>query len=170
MVHGTFWLDDGGSRGLSFLLWGEPGRGAWKGWGLLVLICVLLSAVGLPQHCWFLPGRHARLRLQGGSAGSGERGWWRKPTGTPVKEVDHVRGVVRGFEVKANGARSDLRHRNGVPLLPGRPGGKTATMEMVNRLRDEEEFLDPVTGQRTRDSEAEARCSGVVTARPKVVP
>ena len=29
--------------------------------------------------------------------------------------------------------------RNGVPLLPRRPGGPRVTMELVNRLRDEDE-------------------------------
>lgn len=29
--------------------------------------------------------------------------------------------------------------RNGIPLLPRRPNGPKVTMEMVNRLRDEDE-------------------------------
>jgi hypothetical protein len=32
-----------------------------------------------------------------------------------------------------------LRKRNGVPLFPFKPGGKLVTMELVNRLRDEDE-------------------------------
>jgi hypothetical protein len=59
--------------------------------------------------------------------------------------------------VKDNGTKSGLRYRNGVPLLPRRRDGKTVTMEMVNRLRDEDEFLDPVTGRRSCVSGAEAR-------------
>lgn len=30
------------------------------------------------------------------------------------------------------------RYRNGIPLLPERPGAGVVTLEMVNRLRDEE--------------------------------
>ncbi|KLJ00336.1 CopG family transcriptional regulator [Luteimonas sp. FCS-9] len=29
------------------------------------------------------------------------------------------------------------RYRNGIPLLPARPGADRATLELVNRLRDE---------------------------------
>jgi hypothetical protein len=31
-----------------------------------------------------------------------------------------------------------IEHRNGVPLLPRRPGGPMVTTELVNRLRDDE--------------------------------
>lgn len=34
--------------------------------------------------------------------------------------------------------KQTLRVRNGVPLLPRRPGARPVTMEMVNRLRDAE--------------------------------
>ncbi len=33
--------------------------------------------------------------------------------------------------------RSTKRTRNGVPLLPLRPGSKRVTLELVNQLRDE---------------------------------
>jgi hypothetical protein len=32
------------------------------------------------------------------------------------------------------------RYRNGVPLMPVRPGSGVVTLEMVNRLRDEEDW------------------------------
>jgi hypothetical protein len=32
-----------------------------------------------------------------------------------------------------------LDYRNGVPVLPRRPNGPTVTLELVNRLRDEDE-------------------------------
>jgi hypothetical protein len=57
--------------------------------------------------------------------------------------------------MKTNRAKVIFQYRNGVPLLPRRPDGKTVTMEMVNRLRDEDEFLDPITGRRTYASGAE---------------
>lgn len=58
--------------------------------------------------------------------------------------------------MKVNEAQPGLRFRNGVPLLPRRADSKTVTLEMVNRLREEDEFLDPVTGRRKRTSGAEA--------------
>jgi hypothetical protein len=61
--------------------------------------------------------------------------------------------------MKANTAKSSFRLRNGVPLLPRRADGRTVTLEMVNRLRDQDEFLDPVTGRRSGGSAAEARRS-----------
>ena len=57
------------------------------------------------------------------------------------------------------------RYRNGVPLLPRRRDGKTVTLEMVNRLRDEEAFLDPITGRRTSTSGAEAQPSPRILKR-----
>jgi hypothetical protein len=61
--------------------------------------------------------------------------------------------------MKANNAKRVFRRRNGVPLLPHRRDGKTVTMEMVNRLRDEDEFLDPITGWRSCASGADIRPS-----------
>lgn len=61
-----------------------------------------------------------------------------------VKEVAAQEGTTAGK------AASDLlrrslsarpvaaRKRNGVPLLPARPGPGVVTLEMVNRLRDDE--------------------------------
>jgi hypothetical protein len=40
----------------------------------------------------------------------------------------------RGLQPKKAAARHS---RNGVPLLPKRPGGGPVTLELVNRLRDE---------------------------------
>lgn len=42
----------------------------------------------------------------------------------------------QGLGRPQRGARSSLR--NGVPLLPRRPGAAPVTLELVNRLRDEQ--------------------------------
>jgi hypothetical protein len=60
-----------------------------------------------------------------------------------VKEIAGARGVSAG-KVLSELARTSLTQReertvrNGVPLLPYRPGGQMVTLEMVNALRDEE--------------------------------
>jgi hypothetical protein len=54
-----------------------------------------------------------------------------------------VRGVTAG-RVLSDLARKALaptrvpKVRNGVPLLPHRPGGRIITMKLVNELRDDE--------------------------------
>jgi len=48
--------------------------------------------------------------------------------------------VISGMVREAIQPKSfHLEYRNGVPLLPRRPNGPTVTMELVNRLRDEDE-------------------------------
>jgi hypothetical protein len=49
----------------------------------------------------------------------------------PVGEIvsDLARRSLRG--------PAPAKSRNGIPLLPPKPGGKTVTLEIVNRLRDE---------------------------------
>lgn len=42
--------------------------------------------------------------------------------------------------------------RNGIPLLPPRPGSRPVTMEQVNRLRDEVEESDATTIQYPEES------------------
>lgn len=37
----------------------------------------------------------------------------------------------------ARGAGDQAAERNGIPLLPGRPGRPAVTLELVNQLRDE---------------------------------
>jgi hypothetical protein len=48
--------------------------------------------------------------------------------------------VISGMVREAIQPKSfQLEYRNGVPLLPRRPNGPTVTLELVNRLRDEDE-------------------------------
>jgi hypothetical protein len=61
-----------------------------------------------------------------------------------AKELAAVRGVTAG-KVVSDLVRKALtptgpvpKMRNGVPLLPGRPGQQIMTMKLVNELRDEE--------------------------------
>ena len=60
-----------------------------------------------------------------------------------VKEIGEYRRKTAG-QVLSDLARKALeprprgRVRNGVPLLPTRPGARIMTMAEVNRLRDEE--------------------------------
>jgi hypothetical protein len=60
-----------------------------------------------------------------------------------AKELAARRGTTAG-RILSELARSALaprrraqRTRNGVPLLPARPGARVVTPEIVNRLRDE---------------------------------
>ena len=59
-----------------------------------------------------------------------------------AKELAAMRGLTAG-KVLSDLARKALtptnvpRMRNGVPLLPHRPGGRIMTMKLVNELRDE---------------------------------
>ena len=61
-----------------------------------------------------------------------------------AKELAEIRGVTAGKVVsdlvrKALTPRTPVsKVRNGVPLLPRRPGGRIMTMKLVNELRDEE--------------------------------
>jgi hypothetical protein len=63
----------------------------------------------------------------------------------PAKEIAQLRGKTTGQVVSEllrkalQPARSTQRVRNGVPLLTRRPGAPILTMEMVNRLRDDDE-------------------------------
>ncbi len=60
-----------------------------------------------------------------------------------AKEIGAYRGVTAG-KALSDLARQALtsttvpKIRNGVPLLPRRPGGRIVTMKLVNELRDEE--------------------------------
>jgi hypothetical protein len=61
-----------------------------------------------------------------------------------AKELAVTHGVTAG-KMLSNLARKALtptgpvpKVRNGVPLLPHRPGGRIVTMKLVNELRDEE--------------------------------
>ena len=61
-----------------------------------------------------------------------------------AKELGEFRGVTAG-KVLSDLARKALtpagpvpKVRNGVPLLPRRPGGRIMTMKLVNELRDDE--------------------------------
>ncbi len=61
-----------------------------------------------------------------------------------AKEMAALRKTTAG-KVLSELARQGLRppevtpsSRNGVPLLPARPGERPVSMELVNRLRDEE--------------------------------
>ena len=61
-----------------------------------------------------------------------------------LKEIAEVKGQTAG-RVASDLVRKALeppkdapKVRNGVPLLQGRPGSRILTMELVNRLRDEE--------------------------------
>ena len=61
-----------------------------------------------------------------------------------AKELGEFRGQSAG-KVLSDLARKALtptapapKVRNGVPLLPHRPGGRIVTMKLVNELRDEE--------------------------------
>ena len=60
-----------------------------------------------------------------------------------AKEIGKMRGETAGQVVsdlmrQALEPEASVRVRNGVPLLPTRPGAKLMTMEDVNRLLDEE--------------------------------
>ncbi|MFM9976727.1 MAG: hypothetical protein ACKVOP_01605 [Sphingomonadaceae bacterium] len=55
----------------------------------------------------------------------------RKTIGTVVSEL-----LRKSLAVPAS---DQLEFRNGFPLLPVRPGAGRATMELVNKLRDESE-------------------------------
>jgi len=61
-----------------------------------------------------------------------------------AKELAALRKTTTGkilSELARNGLRPPshkTRVRNGVPLLPPRPGERPVTMETVNRLRDED--------------------------------
>jgi len=61
-----------------------------------------------------------------------------------AKELADVYGITAG-KMLSNLARKALtptgpvpKVRNGVPLLPRRPGGRIMTMKLVNELRDDE--------------------------------
>jgi hypothetical protein len=62
-----------------------------------------------------------------------------------AKEIAQLRGKTTGQVVSElvrkalQPAPSTQRVRNGVPLLTRRPGAPILTMEMVNRLRDDDE-------------------------------
>lgn len=62
-----------------------------------------------------------------------------------VKEIAQQRGTTAGSVVSTLLRESlqpksfKVEYRDGVPLLPRRPNGPVVTMEMVNRLRDEDE-------------------------------
>ena len=62
-----------------------------------------------------------------------------------VKQIAQQRNttagsVVSGLLREALQPRAfQLEYRNGVPVLPKRPNGPVVTMELVNRLRDEDE-------------------------------
>lgn len=47
--------------------------------------------------------------------------------------------VLSELARKSLALQSETSMRNGFPLLPARQGGEIVTMELVNRLRDEEE-------------------------------
>ena len=60
-----------------------------------------------------------------------------------IKELAGARGVSAGRIVsdltrEALASREPVEIRNGVPLFPKRPDGQVVTLELVNRLRDEE--------------------------------
>lgn len=61
-----------------------------------------------------------------------------------AKELADTYGITAG-KMLSNLARKGLtptgptpKVRNGVPLLPRRPGGRIMTMKLVNELRDDE--------------------------------
>ncbi len=60
-----------------------------------------------------------------------------------IKEMAQERGVSAG-KLVSELARTALTksepydYEDGIPLLPLRPGGEMVTLELVNRLRDEE--------------------------------
>jgi hypothetical protein len=62
-----------------------------------------------------------------------------------VKQIAQQRNATAGSVVsellrEALQPRTfQLEYRNGVPVLPKRPNGPVVTMELVNRLRDEDE-------------------------------
>jgi len=60
-----------------------------------------------------------------------------------AKEIAASRGTTAGRVVsdlvrEALSPKQEFVLRNGVPVLPRRPGARKVTMEDVNRLRDEE--------------------------------
>jgi Arc/MetJ family transcription regulator len=64
---------------------------------------------------------------------------------TAVKKIAHQKKTTAGRVVstllrEALGSKSvEMEYRNGIPVLPRRPNGPVGTMELVNRLRDEDE-------------------------------
>jgi hypothetical protein len=62
-----------------------------------------------------------------------------------VKEIAHQRKTTAGNVVSTllrealEPKAVELEYRNGIPVLPRRPNGPVVTMELVNRLRDEDE-------------------------------
>jgi hypothetical protein len=62
-----------------------------------------------------------------------------------VKEIAHQRKTTAGSVVSSllrealQPKSLELEYRNGIPVLPRRPNGPKVTMELVNRLRDEDE-------------------------------
>ncbi len=59
-----------------------------------------------------------------------------------AKEIAQQRGATVGQVLsdlarQALTRRSEATMRNGLPLLPVRPGAKVVTLELVNHLRDE---------------------------------
>ena len=62
-----------------------------------------------------------------------------------VKEIAHQRKTTAGSVVSSLLRESlqpksfELEYRNGVPVLPRRPHGPAVTMELVNRLRGDDE-------------------------------
>jgi hypothetical protein len=62
-----------------------------------------------------------------------------------VKEIAHQKKTTAGKVVstllrEALAPKSvELEYRNGIPVLPRRPNGPVVTMELVNRIRDEDE-------------------------------
>ena len=62
-----------------------------------------------------------------------------------VKEIAHQRNMTAGSVVSSLLRQSlqpksfEVEYRKGVPVLPRRPNGPVVTMELVNRLRDEDE-------------------------------
>ncbi len=60
-----------------------------------------------------------------------------------IKELASARGVSAGrvmsdLAKEALASREPVEYRNGVPLFPKRLDGQIVTLELVNRLRDEE--------------------------------
>ena len=62
-----------------------------------------------------------------------------------IKEIAHQRKTTAGQVVSSLLRESlqpkpfEIQYRNGIPVLPRRPNGPAVTMELVNRLRDEDD-------------------------------
>jgi hypothetical protein len=62
-----------------------------------------------------------------------------------VKEIAHQRKTTAGSVVSSLLRESlqpkplKLEYRNGIPFLPHRPGGPVVTVDLVNRLLEEDE-------------------------------